>query len=410
MYNLFTGCALTIAANLTFMDKLLLRMDIDLGLFGTIKGVMYLVPAIVYQFLVIFLKRARRDVQICAASYFLRVLLPVLLPLLAMVTDNRNILTLGSIILLPLGMLFAVIANNTLMTIYRKVIPQEKFNYSIGIINMCLAMPTYLLGLPFARLLDKLEHLDNFDYFLVFAVAQLVTLAFEIPAILFIRKVKVPYDAAGNIEKINMLAPYRDPKLRTVMLINILHRIVNGLVAAYITVYFLEAVDFSMTTLLTIGISLGLLSTFSMPHAGKIMDRWGYGRFFIILSGVMLTGIVLFLIPGKILLILPLFALFCWDCSASPIGSWLNMGTYSASVKLANQKNLNAAVAAYSICFNGGLSAGLLLASGLFAISGWITCGTLEERLHTYFLLTLPFFLLLMGTTLYFRKISCQKA
>lgn len=410
MYNLFIGCALTIAANLTFMDKLLLRMDIDLGLFGTIKGVMYLIPAIIYQFLVTFLKRARRDVQICAVSYFLRVLLPVLLPFMAMLTDNRKLLTLGSITLLPLGMLFAVIANNTLMTIYRKVIPQEKFNYSIGIINMCLAMPTYLIGLPFAYLLDKLEHLNNFDYFLVFGIVQLATLAFEIPAILFIRKVKVPYSATESIEKPDMLSPYRDPKLKLVLLINVLHRIVSGLMIAYITVYFLEAVKFSMTTLLTISITLGLLSTFSMPHAGKIMDRWGYDRFFIIITGVMLTGFVLFITLGKSWFILPLFALFCWDCSASPVGSWLNMGTYSASAKLANQNDLNAAVAAYSICFNGGLSAGLLLASGLYLIAGWLRGGTIAERLHTYFLLTLPFFLLLMGTTLYFRKVNSKEA
>ncbi|MBR7108277.1 MAG: hypothetical protein IKC89_07680 [Lentisphaeria bacterium] len=406
MYNLFLGCALTIASNLTFMDKLLLRMDIDLGLFGTIKGVMYLFPAIVYQFLVIVLKKLRRDVQICAASYFLRVLLPVLLPFMAMLTGNRQLLTLGSIILLPLGMLFAVIANNTLMTIYRKVIPQEKFNYSIGMINMFLAMPSYLLGLPFAWLLDKMEHLDNFEYFLIFGIAQLVTLAFELPAILFIRKIKVPYDTAGSTEKIDMLAPYRDPKLRVVMLINILHRIVNGLMVAYLTVYFLKVADFSMTALLTISISLGLLSTFSMPHAGKTMDRWGYSRFFIIIAGVMLTGTALFTACWKMLLILPLFALFCWDCNATPVGGWLNMGTYSASVKLANQENLNAAVAAYSICFNGGLSVGLLLASGLFGVAGRLNGSDLASQLHTYFLLTLPFFGLLLGTTLYFHKIN----
>ena len=197
-------------------------------------------------------------------------------------------------------------------------------------------MPTYPIGLPFAWLLDKLEHLNNFDYFLVFGIAQLATLAFEIPAILFIRKVKVPYSATDSIEKPDMLSPYRDPKLKFVLLINVLHRIVSGLMIAYITVYFLEAVKFSMTTLLTISITLGLLSTFSMPHAGKIMDRWGYDRFFIIITGVMLTGFVLFITLGKSWFILPLFALFCWDCSASPVGSWLNMGTYSASAKLSS--------------------------------------------------------------------------
>ena len=405
MYNLFLSCALTIAANLTFTDKLMLRMDIDLGLFGAIKGVMFLFPAIIYQFLALFLGRMQKDIQLCAVSYTLRVLLPSLLPFLAMVTDDRKILTLGAVILLPLGMLFAVIANNTLMAVYRKVIPPEKFNYSIGMINLFLNLPTFLLGLPFAWLLDRFDHLSNFHFYLLFGALQLFTLAFELPAILFLRRVKVPKEPPQSAAKINMLAPYRDKKLRLVMLTNVLHRIVNGLVMAYLTVYLLEVVRFRMTAVVTLSIILGVLLTFTQPYAGKAMDRWGYGRIFIILAATMLLGMLFFGVCWKSLFILPLFALLCWDCNTGPVGGWLNQGEYAASVKLASGEHLKAAVAAYSICFNGGLFLGLLLASGLYKAAGWMGFTELSERLHVYFLLSLPFFILLLGVTVYFQKV-----
>lgn len=405
MYNLFMGCALTIVSSFTFIDKLMLRMNIDLGLLGTIKGVMFLFPAIIYQFLAGILGKSQKEVQICAVSYFLRVLLPGVLPFLAMVTDDRQVLTWWTIILLPAGMMFAVIANNTLMTIYRKVIPAERYNYSIGMINMFFAVASYVLGLPFAWVLDKMEQLSNFNFFLAFGIFQLVTLAFEIPAVICLLKVKVPNIFAEKSEKIDMLAPYRDKKIRMALLINVLHRFVNGFTGAYITVYFVEVARFSMTALLSITILLGLILTVTLPGAGKAMDRWGYGRFFVALSGAMLLGMTLFGLCWKSLLVLPFFALLCWDCSTNPVGGWMNVGEYSASSKLAAPEHLKATVAAYSICFNGGLSAGLLLASGLYSVAGWLGAADLSARLHTYFLLTLPFFGGLFCAALYFKRI-----
>jgi predicted MFS family arabinose efflux permease len=136
--------------------------------------------------------------------------------------------------------------------------------------------------------------LSNFNFFLTFGIFQLVTLAFEIPAAICLLKVKVPNIFAGKSEKIDMLAPYRDKKIRMVLLINVLHRFVNGFTGAYITVYFVEVARFSMTALLSITILLGLILTVTLPGAGKAMDRWGYGRFFVLLSGAMLLGMTLF--------------------------------------------------------------------------------------------------------------------
>ena len=403
LYNLFLSCSLTIAANLTYTDRLLLRMNIDLGNFGFIKSVMFLLPAIIYQLTANFLGRLQKDVQVCMISYVIRIILPSFLPFLAMITDDVRTLTIWSVILLPAGMLFAVIANNTLMTIYRKVIPPKQFNYSIGMINMFMAVPTYLLGLPVAWLLDKFEAVSNFNFYLLFGVLQLFTLMFEIPAIYYLRKVRIKYEPYIAPKRGNLLTPYYDRQFRMILLINFLHRMCNGLMTAYLTVYFLEVAHFSMTLLLTINIVLGSLLNFSLPYGGRLMDKRGYENVFVLLAFLLMLGCVVFTACWQVLWILPLFALCCWDCGASPTGGWLGQGGYASSIKLAGKESVNAAVAAYSICNNGGLFAGLLGASWLYALSGVLVNGSLSEHLRCYFVLTLPFFAALLAVCIIFK-------
>ena len=62
-YNLFISCAITIVAQIAFIDRLLLRMDIDLGMFGFVKSIMFLLPAVIYQASSGFMQKLDRDVK-----------------------------------------------------------------------------------------------------------------------------------------------------------------------------------------------------------------------------------------------------------------------------------------------------------------------------------------------------------
>ena len=70
-YNLLISFTLTIAANFTFIDRLLLRLNIDLGIFGTMKSIMFLLPAVLYQVFSPLLHRLDRDVQVTAVCQLL---------------------------------------------------------------------------------------------------------------------------------------------------------------------------------------------------------------------------------------------------------------------------------------------------------------------------------------------------
>ena len=95
LYNLFNSLAITPACNVIFADKLMLRMEIDLDLFGMIKGFTYLIPTVLYQLAVPLLQRLKNDVGVTVWCYLLRALLPALLPIFALFTDNKSVLTLS---------------------------------------------------------------------------------------------------------------------------------------------------------------------------------------------------------------------------------------------------------------------------------------------------------------------------
>ncbi|MBO7742202.1 MAG: hypothetical protein J6S21_06570, partial [Victivallales bacterium] len=132
-FNLYTSLALTVVSSLIFMDLLMLRMDIDTRLFGSIKSMLYLLPAIAYQCMTPVLNRVRNDAKVCAWCYLLRCFIPSILPLLALVTANHAVLTVACFLLPSVGMMLAGFANNTLMILYKRFIPEHDFNRQVGI-------------------------------------------------------------------------------------------------------------------------------------------------------------------------------------------------------------------------------------------------------------------------------------
>lgn len=89
LYNLFNSLAIAPACNLAFTDKLMLQMDLALENFGLIKGIMFLIPPLLYALAVPLLTRLHADIKICVYSYIIRASFPMVLPLLALCTDNK---------------------------------------------------------------------------------------------------------------------------------------------------------------------------------------------------------------------------------------------------------------------------------------------------------------------------------
>ncbi len=414
-YNLFISCAITIVAQIAFIDRLLLRMDIDLGMFGFVKSIMFLLPAVIYQASSGFMQKLDRDVNVCIYCYLLRLLIPLGLPVLAIFCRDRMVLTVSSMILLPLGMLCAVFANNSLMSIYRRVIPLKSFNYKLGMINMFMAIPGSLLALPAAWLIDRFDRFNDTYFFIFFSLLQIAFIAFEIPAILAMRNLKIPPLAVKNKAekkpKSLQLQPYRDQKCRIILLIMFLHNLGIGLASAYLTIYFLQVLQISMTSLILIISIRGFIVNFMSPLSGKLTDRWGYSRMFMLLSAGMAAGLLLFCIFWKELWLLPLFVLLMWDGSLSLCGSLLSQGELAAVSKNADPQWLAAAIAACTVCCNGGAFLGLTASSGVYyLLKTMLPQADLSTLLHVYFWCLLPLFILLITVIRRFHSICRQAA
>ena len=405
LYNIFLSFSLTIVSGFAFIDWLLLRFRIDLSSFGLIKSLMFLLPAAAYQLLSPLLEKLDKDVPMCILCYLLRGILPLCLPFLAVFSSNRALLTAGCYVLLPGGMLCAAFANNLLMKIYRQVIPPAEYNRNVGLMNMFFSIPALLLSLPVAWLLNRFSTMDDRSFFLLFAGTGLAIFLFELPAVWFMRQVKLPAHQVrvrGSAAK-NFIRPYLDGRLRAILGMTFLHRFGIGLGMAYLNVYFLNVMNLSISQLVGISFVLCLLLNCALPCGGRVMDRWGYSRFFAVLSGGLLLGILLFCTFWNAVWILPFFALLTWDGGGSLFGGLLVQGEYAASSALADRAWLGSAVAAYSICSNGGYFLGLLSASGIFALADRLG-GEVSTALRLYYAAVIPVFAALFCMTLKMNK------
>ena len=406
-YNIFVSLTLTIAANYTFLDRLFLRLQIDLGNFGFIKSIMFLLPAVSYQLCTPLLQKLNKDIEICAFSYALRAALPLLLPFLAIFCTDKTVLTWACALLPAGGMLFAVFANNSLMKIYRQVIPLDKYNYTTGMMNTFLSFPVFLLALPMAWLLDRFNGLADREFYLLFALLQLFTFIFEIPALVFLFRVKLRSAgtaAASASAKSSLLQPYRSPDLRLMLLLNFLLRAGSGLSLAYLTVFFLKVVNWSMTLLIVVELILTAASDLFRPFSGRMLDRWGCAGLFPFFAGGLLLGVAGLCIFWGSVWILPFFILLTWNGLNSFCAVTLSQGIYAATGKLADKSWIGSAVAASSLTGNGGFFAGFLCSSWLYSLAAGLGGSVLGTTLRWYYILTLPCFFAIFALAFVIRR------
>lgn len=409
-YNLFTALAITVVCNFVFLDKLLLRLEIDLSRFGMIKGSMYVASAVLYMIFTPLLQRnpGTSDKLICIWAYLFRATLPALLPVIALFTDNQELLTWSAVVLLSLGMTLAAFANNSLMSLYRLVLPEEHFNRRVGMMNLLISLPASLLGVLMAWILDQYDSADTRTFLIIFTIMQLICVFFEVPAMFLMKRLELPDTILKHSRSLkgSLWKPWCDRAYVPILLLVLLHGFVGGAWIAYLGVYFLTVCRFDMSALVLAGLILSLLLTGSLPFSGQLTDRIGYRRMFLILSFGSFAGGVLFCcFPGNLWMLIP-FAILLWDGNVSLFSGCLGYGLYAAGSKLAKSELTTCYISAFSLCRNGGIFIGSLIGSLVYSL--------LEHHFHGrelftyYFWGILPLSGLLLGASLIYRFMKPQ--
>lgn len=411
-YNLFTALAITVVCNFVFLDKLLLRMQIDLELFGLIKGCMFMASAFLYMAFTPLLQKkpGRSDRFICIWAYLFRALLPVFLPVLALLSDNKCLLTWSATILLSLGMTLAAFANNSLMSLYRLVLPEEHFNRRVGMMNLLISLPASLLGVLMAWILDQYDGADTRTFLIVFTIIQLICVFFELPAMFLMKRLEFPDTVLKSPARLKggLWKPWRDRSYVPILLLVLLHGFVAGAWSAYLGVYFLTVCRFDMSALVLAGLVLSLMLTSSLPFSGQLTDRIGYRRMFLILSfGSLIGGLLFCCFPGNLWLLIP-FAILLWDGNISLFSGCLGYGLYAAGSKLAKSELTTCYISAFGLCRNGGIFIGSLIGSLVYGVLEYHHQGS--DLFSYYFWCVLPLSGLLFAASLLYRLIKRRES
>lgn len=409
-YNFYTSLAIIICSTSVFVDKFMLKVNVDLSAFGIIKGLMYFLPAISYLLLAPWLQRKQIDREVCIFGYLFRVSLPCLLPLLALLTDNVKVLTIACMIILPISMMLATFANNSLMIIYRQAIPPETFNKCSNTMMMLLSLPGCIVGVPMALFIDIFDKSSTRTFCIIYAILALSCVLFELPAIKAMRKVKLDTSvgfAPKEFKLHEIISPYKDKNFFPVVLITLLHGIICGSLGAYLIVYLMLAQEWKMSLIAIMMGVIGLFAYTFLPYGGKLTDRLGFAKIFFVQAILIFLMMSLLCLFWNNLLILILFLFLVWDTATSIIGSWMGGTEIGATSKLSVKGRENYYVSAYNLCRSGGLFIGSFLAMPLYR-----HCEKISEKdnysqiFHNYFSLLLILVIVMLAATIIYLFLS----
>jgi len=370
-YNLLTAASLTVVAEFLFVDQLLLRIHTGVAAIGVLKALIFFLPVVSYQLAVPLLNRFRAEIPLCAFCYVLRVLLPALVPAAALMGAGDSALKWMSIAILPTAMTLAAFANNALMIVYRRQLPPETFNRCSGIMQMCLNLPGFVLGIPISLGFKFAEGLDDRSFFLIYLGSMLGCALFQLPAVAVLlslgRDRKTAENDSGSVPWRDQLRPYRDPEYRRMLAITLLHSVVGGAGLAYIGVFCMKIMGIPVSGAFFVRVATACLGLLLLPYAGRLADRIGYRRMYLWSGALMILGLAL-LAAFPYVWILPLCALLFWDGISSPIGGALYMCEQAAASKLAPERGTAGYIAAFSVARNAGMAAGAFASGALFGV------------------------------------------
>ncbi|MBT3272055.1 MAG: hypothetical protein HN368_02790, partial [Spirochaetales bacterium] len=87
LFHFFNNIAISVVANFLFLDRIFLRLNLNMAQFGAIKGFAYLLPMGINLLLSPVMGKFNRDREIVAIGYIIRSFLPLSFLLLPNLTD-----------------------------------------------------------------------------------------------------------------------------------------------------------------------------------------------------------------------------------------------------------------------------------------------------------------------------------
>jgi len=382
LFHLFNSVAVTVVASQLFMDKLFLRLDLNMSQLGIIKGVSIWLPMGLNLLISPYVTRLNADRKLVSVLYLFRVVLPLGLLGLPFLTEDKTLLTSGFATILIITQIFPSIANNSLMALCRSHIPQEELGRRMSTISVLWNTPYFVAAIPCGWYLDRYELASNSEFLRAFLNVSLITIAWQVPASWVIwRLTKIEPGSTGPPPSIrNIAEPFQHMSFRKLLTFLLAASVLLAMCGTFVIPYMINGLSMSLSHISIIEATVFVAGIVLVPMWGRIVDRFG-GRNSIRIS---LFGIAagLFALsigsPGMALV----FAALAWKGHAGLFGFGMLIAQQVLTLSLSPQKQSNIYLAAAA--FVGGC--GTLIGSvGGGLLLDWLKTMTSPDQPDAHF-------------------------
>ncbi|NQT59158.1 MAG: MFS transporter [Bacteroidetes bacterium] len=323
-FHFFNNIAICVVSNFLFLDRIFLRMGMNMQQFGTIKGFAYLLPMAVNLLLAPFIGKINRDREIVGIGYLIRVFMPLLFLLLPNLISDKTVMVSAVTAILITVHIFPIISNNCIQLLVRAHVPKNTLGTHLSWITVVWTLPGFLLAIPLSWILDRHTGGTDQEFYRTMFIIMLSTGLFEIIASAIIMRLpRQRIEKRPNLNFKDILLPFRDVSFKKLLRAIVVFSILNSMVMAFINPYLLNVQGLSMLFISIISAVVSLLSILVLPFWGKLADLVGGKNIYTI--AVVGLAIGIFALLGKGVVFIIIYALFSWEGSRGLFGS----GIYS---------------------------------------------------------------------------------
>ncbi len=345
LFHFFLSISLTAVASFLFLDRLLLRMGLSMSQFGVIKGLAFLAPVTLNLILAPYLARLGRDREIVILSYLFRVILSYLFLLLPWLWKDTGLLTVGCAVVFLTTMFFPMVAQNSLSALCKAHIPREDLGKRMANILSLGMVPGFLLAIPSSWYIDLHSSGSDAEFYAAFLHVFVATTVFVFAAAGVMLKVSPPRRALQNRRRLgyrDIREPFQNRPYRVYLHASFMLSLVNIMIISFINPYLLRAQGLSMFQISLITITVSLLGIGLRPLWGHACDR---GKNVLRVSVVGVAA-GLFILTGKGLVPVVIFAVLAWNTNEGFFGVGLFTGQQYLKLALCDEEKINLYIAA----------------------------------------------------------------
>ena len=362
LFHFFLSMALAVVSSFLFIDKILLRMGLNMSQFGVIKGLAFLGPVTLNLLLAPYLTRWGRDRHIVVSGYLLRVAFPYLLLVLPQLTEDTRLLTLGSTIVLLVTMVFPTLANNSISALCKAHIPRERLGHHMAHIVSLWTVPGFLLAIPCGWYIDRYGASSDPEFYRAFLHVLLATTIFVLPAGWVMLRLSRLEKARRKLPRLgyrDIREPFANKAFRVYLNASFMLSLVSMMIIAFINPYLFRARGLSLLQVSLITTMVTLMGVGLRPLWGQIADHFG-GKNILRVSVVGVAVALLFL-TGEGLLFIVIFALLAWNTNEGLFGVGVFTGQRYLNLALSDEEKANIYIAATTFVNGVGMFCGSFL-------------------------------------------------